>query len=112
MSLDTTTLTGTNIPSIAARNVETRIKTALDGLRVVVEAFFASQGITATFYDDGTGDVLDLSAEAMTFLAVIAANNWDRFEASYWSAEEDRLNTNVMTVFPEMADPVIVVTHS
>ena len=47
MSLDTGTLTGTNIPSIAARNVETRLKAVLDALQPAVEAFFTASAIIA-----------------------------------------------------------------
>lgn len=111
MSLDTTTLTETNIPSLAARNVEQRMKTLLDAVQVAVDAFFVSQGMAATFWDDGTGDVLELSADAIALLGPVVANSFDRFIADYWTDEETRLNAAVMTVFPESADPIIEIDH-
>lgn len=113
MSLDTTTLTTTNIPSIAARNVEQRLKTLFDAMQVAMDAFFIESGSEATFWADGTGDVLAISADAIALLEnVVVGNHFDRFPASYWTDEEDRLNANVMTVFPELPDPVIAVSHA
>jgi len=111
MSLDTTTLTGTNIPDIAARNVEQRIKTFLDGLQILTEAFFAAQGIEATFWDSTPyGDV---SQSAHDLLAPIQGNYMsDGFPKAWWDDEEGRLNAQVLTIFPDMPDPVIAVGHS
>lgn len=111
MSLDTTTLTGTNIPNIAARNVETRIKTFLDGLKVLTEQFFAAQGIEAEFWN--TTPYGDVSDEAGALLGPVAFNYMpDGFPASWWTAEEDRLNSNIESVYADMPDPVITVGHS
>ncbi len=115
MSLDTTTLTGTNIPNIAARNVESRIKTFLDGLQVLTEQFFAASGIEATFYDGGgssTDEVLNVSADTSSLLGPISSSDFRYFPASWWTAEEDRLNSNIESVYADMPDPVISVGHS
>jgi len=112
MSLDTTTLTTTNIPSIAARNVETRIKTFLDGLKALSEQFFAAQGIEATFYADGTGEELYISSDSYALLTPLLEGTMaDGFPASYWTDEEDRLNSIIESVYAEMPDPVIAVGH-
>ena len=112
MSLDTGTLTGTNIPSIAARNIQTRVQTLLAALQSAVDAFFVANSIAATFYADGTGDALDISTEAIDLLTPIVGNNWLHFPASYWTAEEDRLNAEVMAEFPEVAETVIAIDHA
>lgn len=111
MSLDTTTLTTTNIPNIAARNVESRIQAYLAGLKTITDAFFAASGIEADFYADGTGELLDLSADAIALLTPIVGNSWAHFEVSYWTDEEDRLNSNIESVYADMPDPVIAVGH-
>lgn len=112
MSLDTGTLTGTNIPSIAARNVETRLKAVLDALQPAVEAFFTASGISATFYADGTGEILDLSTETVDLLTPIVGNDWLNFPIAYWTAEEDRLNNTVMAEFPDTPTAIIAVDHA
>lgn len=113
MSLDTTTLTETNIPNIAARNVESRIKTFLDGLKVLTEQFFAAQGIEADFYSDGTGAHLSLSSDTTDLLSPLVEDNASTgFPAAWWTAEEDRLNSNIESVYADMPDPVIGVGHS
>lgn len=113
MSLDTTTLTTKNIPSIAARNVEARIQTFLAGLKTITEAFFAAQGIEETFYADGIGTSLELGSAARNLIGPIySTDTTTGFPASYWTDEEDRLNSNIESVYAEMPDRVIPVGHS
>ena len=113
MSLDTGTLTGTNIPSIAARNVERDLKTFLDAVQVAAEAFFVARNISASFYADGVGTSLALSSDAVALISPISEGSTaDGFPEAWWTAEEDRLNESVMTEFPEDPTPIIAVGHA
>lgn len=109
MSLDTATLTSTNIPDIAARTVESRASAMLYApIKAACEAFWAAFGLSYTFYADGTGASLVLSTEAKALLNAMAATDPSTgWPAIYWSTAENAINTRIATDYADQPDPVL-----
>lgn len=109
MSLDTTTLTGTNIPDIAARTVEGRAASLLYApIKAACEAFWAAFGLSYTFYADGTGASLVLSTEAKALLTAMAATDpTTGWPAIYWSTAENAINSRIATDYADQATPLL-----
>jgi len=108
--LDTTTLTGTNIPDIAARIVEGSAQTLLYApLRTAFEAFWAAIGLSSyTFYADGTGASLVLSTEAKALMAVLrSADPSTGWPAGYYTTVQGIINARIMADYADQPSKII-----
>lgn len=107
--LDTTTLTGTNIPDIAARIVEGSAQTLLYApLRTAFEAFWAAIGLNYTFYADGTGASLVLSTEAKALMAVLrSADPSTGWPAGYYTTVQGIINARIMADYADQPSKII-----
>ena len=105
--LDPTTLSGTNLPDIAARNVEGRVAALYAGIQPLVDDFFLKMGRTSTFYADGTGASLVLHADTIELLAAMSqADPSTGWPADYYSDEETRLGDKIMDEYEDQPTPL------
>lgn len=110
MSLDTSTLTTTAIPNIAARTVEQAATQLYAAKKAAYEAFWAALGLAYFFYDDEVGTSLVQSAEAIALdTAMSQADPSTGWPSVYFSTIEERLNDRIESDYADQPTALLAI---